>query len=536
MKKRRLSILSVLLVMLMLLTACGGGGSGETQEQTKTDVKVDATAETGANEEPDAQTKEDLVVAIPGDPTTLDCNSVTNSDSDLWVQGQMYETLVRLGDDGEIEPLLAESYEWIDDTTIEFKLHEGVKFHNGETLTGEDVLFSLERVSQDSVVGGNFNMIDFENSTVEHDYTVRLVLTQAYAPLLNNLSTIAAGISSKKAVEEYGDDYGTHPIGTGPYELVAWDTGASITMKRFDDYWDADNAAIIPNLEFRIITEPTNRCIELETGKVDIAMSIQISDTYIIDDDDALTLVTGNSWSCYCLRLNATGHNEALTDARVRLALAKAIDREGLVANVFDGYAEVSNSVIASTVWGYADDYGRENYTYDPDAAKALLEEAGYGDGFEIEILLYDNTTLSNIATIVSNQWEAIGVKTTISIYEMGSFFSRFVAEDFDCVAVSNTNGTGDPDDGSFVVFHSDYQNVYVDPEVDKLLEQSRIELDTQARREVWYDIQMALQEGVAYVPLATAQNMYGAKTELDGLPNAAMLSSSVRFADVCLK
>lgn len=511
MKKRLSTILSFALLVSLLLTGCGQSAS------------VDETGESG---------KDALTVALTGDVVTMDPNTPLDSTNDALAQAEVFEALFTVSEDGELIKHLCESYEYQDETTLLLTLREGVKFHNGETMTAEDVLFSYQRAADNPIIGSNWTSVDFENSEVVDSTTLRLKLFEPYASLLYNLATTGSYVISKSAYEADPDGFSRAPIGTGPYKFVSRESGVSLTFTKFDGYWDEENAANISNLVLKVVPEATNRTIQLETGEVDIALDVQVSDVELLKNNNDITVYEGRSDTVVSLRIN-TNRNEVLSDARVRLALIKAIDRETLVNNVYKEYAEVANSVLASEIPGYKDDYAKRNYGYDLQAAKDLLAEAGYGDGFKVEIMMYESSALNTAAEIIANMWKEIGVDAKLTIYEMGTFFSLFEAEDYDMCATRRTTINGDGDQDLFTMYHSDYQTLYQNPAVDALLEESRRTLDNEARYEIYGEIQTLLQEAAIMVPIAETMAVYAANSQLQGLPAPKMISRGASLAGV---
>ena len=520
----RLFSLLLAIVMAFTLCACGGeteapAGNAEGSGQSAANTE-ESTIKTAAS-----SGKETLTVAMATEPATLNPNF--HPQGTIYpVINQICEGLMYLNDEGKLETKLLESYEYESDTSVVFKLIEGVHFQNGEELHASDVLFSWERCTTDPVIASTFAVIDFENSEVIDDHSFRLVLHEPYAPLLWLMTTPMFYVVSQRAVEEMGEEaFNRAPVGTGPYSFVSWESDGTITVTKFDGYWNEDNAAIIPNIVFKVVGEAANRTIMLQTGEVDIAYDIQASDAAILDGDDCCSLYVGTGLGITFAGLNwQANDNEALCDRRVRLALIKALDRQSIVDVVYQGYAEVCDSYFAPTIWGYDDTYAKANYGYDPDAAKALLEEAGYGDGFELEILVTDDTTLTTIAEIMRNQWEQVGVNATVTSLEYATFLDHYTNSDYDLMLTTLTNGVGDPDDTTNKMLTSDKQPVYKNDEVDKLFAEESVCMDIDGREQIFIELQQVLQEDVAWIPLATPSVLTGVSNHLDNLPNASRI------------
>lgn len=519
-------LLGLLLAVIMVFTLCAcGSGTKEEAGSAGEGEKPAASTEEQPAGETGAAGKETLTVAMATEPATLNPNF--HPQGTIYpVINQICEGLMYLNDEGTLETKLLESYEYESDTSVVFKLIEGIHFQNGEELHASDVLFSWERCTTDPVIASTFAVIDFENSEIIDDYSFRLLLHEPYAPLLWLMTTPMFYVVSQKAVEEMGEEaFNRAPVGTGPYRFVSWESDGTITVTKFDGYWDEDNAAVIPNIVFKVVGEAANRTIMLQTGEVDLAYDIQASDAGIIDDDANCSMYIGTGLGITFAGLNwQANDNEALCDRRVRLALVKALDRQSIINVVYQGYAEVCDSYFAPTIWGYDDTYAKANYGYDPEAAKALLDEAGYGDGFELEILVTDDATLSTIAEIMRNQWEQIGVHATVTSLELATFLDHYTNSDYDLMLTNLTNGVGDPDDTTNKMLTSDKQPVYKNDEVDKLFAEESVCMDIDEREQIFIELQQVLQEDVAWIPLATPSVLTGVNNHLSNLPNASRI------------
>ena len=251
MKKRLSLLLSVVMLFALVAGACSatpeasGDGSAATAPEASGEKKI----------------KQDVVVAIRQDFQSLDpCGSY--SGVDMTIRYCLYDSLLKLDENMQIVPSLAESYEWVDGTTLRLTLREGVKFHNGDTMTAEDVMFSLQRAQGSPFSGGNLNSVNFEKSSIVDEKTIELVLNEVYAPLLSSLADpYSANITSNKYVEENGGDISNCPMGTGPFKFVAHHAGDRIELETNAEYWDGP--AQFKTLTFRIITDNNTRAIEV---------------------------------------------------------------------------------------------------------------------------------------------------------------------------------------------------------------------------------------------------------------------------------
>lgn len=454
--------------MAVLLTACGGGGN-ET-----------------------AQMQDTLVIAQGSDAKTLDPHS-TNDQPSSRVAVQIYSQLVEVDQDMNLIPGLATSWEQLDDRTTQFHLREGVLFHNGEEMKASDVKFTFDRMIASPTVAHIINAI--ESVEVVDDYTVNVITSEPFGPLLYHLSHTAASILSEKAVTEAGEDYGQHPVGTGPYQFVKWNVGDRITMEAFDDYYGGKQE--IENLVFRNITEGTNRTIALETGEVNIAYDIDAIDKSTIIEKSGLELIQEESLAQSYLAFNTL--KAPFDNKKVRQAIAYSINAEDIVEAVILGAGRPSNSPIGPKVFGH--NPNAKQYTQDYEKARELLAEAGYPDGFETSVWVSDSPVAIQLAQVVQAQLRQVGIKMSIEVVEWGAFLDGTTRGDHEMLFMSWITVTGDADYGLYALFSSEThggagnRSFYSNDKVDELLRAGRISSDQEERRAIYAELQDILQD-----------------------------------------
>ena len=224
---------------LTMLAGCGGGKAASSSANSAA-AGAASTASTSATAAEAAQSgniKDNVTVVLKGEPSNIDPHGNTELVA-METQVQIFETLVKKDENGEIVPCLAERWEQIDDCTTRFYLRDDVTFHNGEKLTADDVVYTIQRATEMPSSAAIFSAFDGENTKAVDDLTVDVVTKEPFAAVLNYLASTRGGIVCKKAVEEMGDDaFGRAPVGTGPFMFDNWVTGTSITLKRNDNYW-----------------------------------------------------------------------------------------------------------------------------------------------------------------------------------------------------------------------------------------------------------------------------------------------------------
>lgn len=494
--KKLATILSAMLILALALTGCAGGSNGGA-----------ATGEA-------AEVKDTLIIAQGADAKSLDPHA-TNDQPSSRVSKQIYSRLVEMNEEMEIVPGLAESWTYVDDTTIEFKLREGVKFHNGEELKASDVKFTLDRMMASKKVAHIIEAVT--GVEVIDDYTVRVMTEEPFGPLLSHLTHTAASILNEKAVTESGDDYGQNPVGTGPYTFVEWAAGDRITLESFADYFAGE--ATIKNVVFRNITEGTNRTIGLETGEIDVAYDIEPIDKARVAEHENLLLVEGPSLSYNYIGINTT--KGPLADVKVRQAINYAIDVETIIEVVEEGAAELATTPIGPRVFGHNPDV--EDYGYDVEKAKALLAEAGLADGFDTTIWTNDNPVRMQIAQIVQAQLAEVGINVVIEPLEWGSYLERTGKGEHDMFILGWTTVTADADYGLYALYHSSQhggagnRDFYTNEEVNTLLEEGRMATDPEVRKEKYAKAQEIIVSESPDVMLYYKTQNIGAQKNVKG-------------------
>ncbi len=460
----------------------------------------------------EAQNPKQLIVSNFADANSLDPQMVSDTAS-FWIQNQMYEGLVRRTPDMGVEPALAEDWEFIDDRTVEFYLRQGVKFHNGDEFTAEDVLFSYQRLLDPefgSPGASRLAMVDIDNVEIVDDYTIRIPTKEPFAAILTYLAHSASMIVSKSGVEEHGDAFGENPVGTGPFKLNNWRQGDQVVLDRFDDYWGGP--AQVDQLVFRAIPEGTSRTIELETGGVHVSRGIERVDLDRVDNHPNLVLHLYEA-----LRINYMGFNheaEPFNDVRVRQAIAYALDHHEIVQAVYGPLGGPASGYINSNIWAFNPD----TYLYprDLDQAKELMAEAGYADGFSTKIAINDDATRRALAEVVSYQLEQLNIDTSIEVYEWGAYLDMTGRGDHEIYMLAWLASTGDPHHAMHPLFHSankgsaGNRQFYDNPKVDELLEKGMVETDMDQRMAFYQEAQQILSDDVVWIPLADDREAVG--------------------------
>ena len=450
--------------------------------------------------------KEKVVVVSQGSkPKSLDPN-MYNEIPALAVTEQIFNTLLRIDDNGNVVPELAESYEYASPTELIIKIKKNVKFHNGDTMTVNDVVFSLNRMLEKPASRIMIEIID--KIDILDDSTIKLTLKNSSAPLLFSLAHPLTAILNEKDTKAKNDMIATEPMGTGPYKFVSWGDGEKIEFVAFDDYFEGRPK--IDKLIIRAITENSSRLAALETGEIDIAYDIEGMDKERIREDKNLVFLEEPSLSIDYIGFNTK--KAPFNDVRVRQAIASVINVDDIISTVYKGSATKANSLIGPKVFGHSDE--AKAWTVDIDKAKALLAEAGYPNGFKSKIWINENPDRRDIAIIVQDQLRAIGVDIAVETLEWGAFLDGTSRGDHEMFILGWVSVTGDADYGLYPLLHTSCfggagnRAFYDNPKVDELLTKARNSNDQDERKALYNQVQIIVQEEVPlYITAYKAQN-----------------------------
>ncbi|MCC5909762.1 MAG: S-layer homology domain-containing protein [Clostridiaceae bacterium] len=459
---------------------------------------------------------EALRVGQGGDAISLDPHQTMDTLSSR-VMKQIYETLVIQNEEMEIEAGLAESWRYIDDLTIEFKLKEGVQFHNGEELTARDVEFTLLRALDSPFIGHIVGMIDPDGITVMDDYTIRVATVEPNKALLAHLAHTGTSILNEKAVVEAGDVYGDKPVGTGAFKFDLWNRGDSIELVRFNDYHG--EAARMERIVFKAVHYAPMRLDELEKGQLHIAYDILPRDIQRFKDHEEMMLQRSPGLTSAYVGFNVL--QEPYNDVRVRQAINYAVDMDRIVAIVYEGTGTPAKGPLSNVVWGANEDL--ETYDYDVERALALMEEAGYVDGFETTIWVNDNQQRMDMAVLLQQQLKEINIDVDIIVKEWGTYLDGTASGEHDMFVLGWVTATGDPDYGLYSLFHSTTfgamgnRTFYANDRVDELLDKSRKEADRDIRREYYLEIQEIITEEAPWIFAWINEHLTGIRNDVGG-------------------
>lgn len=446
---------------------------------------------------------------------------------------KIFEPLVSFDESGEIIPWLAEFETSEDELVYTFTLHEGLTFANGEPVTPDDVVFSLQRHVD---VGGPLPLgapITSIEGTGEREVTI--TLSEPYTPFLSELAGFSNGIFPADFGGATEEEFFQNPVGTGPFVVDEWDPTGDISFVKNKHYWQ-DGKPYLDGLVYKFIADDAQLRQQLAAGQIDAIDTVPAANAAEVDSSGDTSLVTAESWATEQVFFNT--QREEFADEHARRAIAHAIDREGITTATSFDTAEVANALLPPTITYSANDEGYA-LEYDMDAAKKELAESGYPDGFSTTLLIPSgNAQRAQIAQVVQESLAEIGITVEIEQLDIAVFRERFFAYDFDFML--NSGQSDAPDPNGFITFQADpegfsksYWTHFTDDRVTELMHEGRTTPSGAEREAIYFEIQKILAEKVPYIPLFFPSNLKATTADVNGfviLPNG-----SVRFEDVWL-
>lgn len=502
MKKRIALMLS--LVMMFALCACGAQEEPQVKESTVTEE----TANSENTEEAAAPVAVEHKLTVG---TTSAVATFNWSASNLIGNWMLFEPLFSLDPDtGELVPCLAQSYEFLDETTIEIKLREGVKFTNGQgyesDFTSADVLPSLQARAT-GTMASRFAAYDWDNCTTPDDYTVVIKLTSEYGPVINYLACCQM-YDSEWLASATDEDWWQSCPGTAAYYCSEKASGSHTTFVRKDaaDYWGE-----LPECEevvYRYYAEASTMFIDLETGAIDAASGI--------GNTDAARLMNGECADNIAYALNPVKdvlmlvlpeYVEAFEDVRVRQAFIEAIDADAVAEAVYGVMYIEASSTLPNGV-DYKIDV--DSYAYDPDHAMELMKEAGYENGFDMRIVVTPDNV--GIAEAIQACVSVIGVNLSIESYDAPTAIPMFIEGDTDLMTKVATGGAyvNEPDmvfDG-ISPLSTLKACAITDPEWVEIFDKGLYTTDTELRAQAYAEAQQWLRDSYRVMPICERASM----------------------------
>jgi peptide/nickel transport system substrate-binding protein len=527
MKKRLLALALVLVMTASALTGCGGTSA---TNDKPAEGSTPSTAQGGA----DTEKKDSIVIAVSSDILSMNPYRYNETPTNQFML-HIYETLISFDNNAQVQPGLAETWEVAEDgVTYTFHLRKGVKFHDGDEFTAEDVIASFDKAKNpDSPSAFSSFFTGVESYEALDDYTVAVKTKDVYPVLLNDLSNVY--ILKKENIEgKTEEEIADVVIGTGRYKFVEQVKEDHIDIVANPDHWSGEKP--ITNVRFRPITNEATRTATMLTGEVDLTVNIPVRDIERLNNTDGVSVITQKGLREIYLNFDSrkdspffTDKPNPMADVRVREAMYRAIDVDTIIKNIMNNYASVMNSYIPENYNGYQD---VERPAYDPELSKKLLADAGYPDGFEVTLDAPNDRYVNdgNIAQAVAGYFEKVGIKVNLNLMPKANFFSYIKpAENKSMLLMtgwSDSSGEGltlandllhtyDLEKGVGTVNRGHYSNT----EIDAILAKANVELDADKRAEYIAEADKIAREDFGYIPLHFEHDTYAVKDTINFTP-----------------
>lgn len=512
-----------LFVLMLFLVACS---SNDENSSSSNDVASESGTKNETSSSNDTSTdgsSEEIVIAVNENFISMDPHNTgdTNSNS---VQSAMLEGLLGFDSEGKIITVLATEYNVSDDALeYSFKLREGVTFHDGEAFNAEAVKVNFERIMNDEklrLYSRGFNIV--KSVDVVSDYEVKVTLTETYGPMITRFAV--AKMISPKMIKEQLSEIPKSVVGTGPYKFVEWIQGDHLTIERNDDYWGG--ADRIAKITYKPVPENGSRVAMLKTGEADVIYPVPPQNISELESNKDVEINKVPSTIARYVSLNT--FKEPLNNEKVRLALNHAVDKDAFLKVVNSGLGVSLDSIIPSKTIFYKK---QDMYNYDVEKAKSLLAEAGYPDGFDIEIWGNTNSDTMKGMQFIQQQLSQIKVKVEIKSMEEATLSDEIYGAQTPEEAklmmwyVSWSSYPSDVTNATKPLFHSSSfppnsanTAYYNNPAADKLMDEANSISDQSKQEALYAELQQEVYADAPWIFLGVDEVVYGVRSDVSGV------------------
>jgi len=458
---------------------------------------------------PDPKT---ITLLIESSPANLDPRVGTDAQSER-IDELIFDSLVRKDEHFNLKPWVAESWGTRDPLTYVFHLRKGIRFHDGRALGARDVKWTIDSMVDGTVVSSKTATTSYQHiASIEapDDHTVIFHMKEPDSGLPWNLSDAAMGIVP------YGSDksFNLNPIGSGPFKLVKNEQDNQVTIVRNDDYWEQKPK--VERVRFAVVPDTTTRALELRKGSADVEINALTADMVrSLREDRTLVVEQAPGTSVQYLAFNL--RDPVLSDVRVRQGIAYAIDVNPIIKYLWRDTVRPVASVIPSVHWAY--DSNLHPYPRDVKKAKDLLRQAGYSTeaGKRLHVVMKTSTeeTSRLLAVILQQQLHDVGIDLEIRTFEFATFYADVVKGAFQMYTLRWVGGANqDPEIFEYILDSKSFaprrgnRSYYSNPQVDTWIEQARVELDQEKRKQIYAKIQQQVLHDLPSLNLWSLDNV----------------------------
>jgi peptide/nickel transport system substrate-binding protein len=420
-----------------------------------------------------------------------------------------------------IKPLLAESYKWVDDTTLEFALRKDVTFHNGDKFTADDVVYTINTVLTDKQVSVPGNYLYLAGAEKIDDYNVRVKLKRVFPAALEYIA-MTLPIWPKVYRERVGiDEYAKHPIGAGPYKITRVDGTSQIDLERYDGYYASSpkGKPAIQKIIIHEVPDASTEMAELLGGRADWIWKFSPDQFDAVGRMPALQAMRAESMRIGFIGLDAagrTGEGNPLTNLKVRQAIFHAIDRPTMAKQLVQGDSRALDAPCYPTQFG-CDVGAAVRYEYDPAKARALLTEAGFPNGFDTELVTY---ILPQWAGAIQGYLKAVGINVRVTNLQVSAQIQRVLegktpmnAGDWGSYSINDVSAILP------VYFTGGTQDYSRDAELKRAVEAGGSTTDPDQRRKNYAEAIRIVTTNAYWLPMYTYTVTYGVSRQLSFKP-----------------
>lgn len=505
MKKKQLLSGVMALLLSASLCACGGSktaegtseAAGESSEAETSNTLSEGTPVPGGS----------VVYGMTQDLASLDPHVDTDAGT-RDVVFNLYEGLVKPTSDGGFIPAVASDYIISDDAkTYTFTLRDGITFHDGTPVTIEDVKYSIDRYAEIQGESSAFSSL-VDSVEVQDDKTLVVNLKESYSEFLP-MMTIAI-------IPQSNEDPAGNPIGTGPFKYVSYTPGQNLELEKYDGYWQ-EGVPSLDSVEFKFIADVDTAFVELQAGTIDILKYLTAAQAETLGDED-YNIVQGSMNLVHAMYLN--GAYEPLSKTEVRQALCYAVDRDAINNFIFGGKSHIIGSHMIPAMSKYYEPEAETVYSYDPEKAKELLADAGYADGFDLEITVPSSYSQHvDSAQIIADELSQVGINVTLNQVEWSTWLQDVYKGGNFQATVIGFDGTLAPSDWLKKYVTDDAKNFmhYSNTEYDDVFNTAYTTVDDDVKVENYKKAQMILAEDAAAVYIEDPANLVAVSKKFGG-------------------
>ena len=504
MKKKQLLSGVMALLLSASLCACGGSktaegtseAAGESSEAETSNTLSEGTPVPGGS----------VVYGMTQDLASLDPHVDTDAGT-RDVVFNLYEGLVKPTSDGGFIPAVASDYIISDDAkTYTFTLRDGITFHDGTPVTIEDVKYSIDRYAEIQGESSAFSSL-VDSVEVQDDKTLVVNLKESYSEFLP-MMTIAI-------IPQSNEDPAGNPIGTGPFKYVSYTPGQNLELEKYDGYWQ-EGVPSLDSVEFKFIADVDTAFVELQAGTIDILKYLTSAQAETLGDD--YNIVQGSMNLVHAMYLNSA--YEPLSKTEVRQALCYAVDRDAINNFIFGGKSHIIGSHMIPAMSKYYEPEAETVYSYDPEKAKELLADAGYADGFDLEITVPSSYSQHvDSAQIIADELSEVGINVTLNQVEWSTWLQDVYKGGNFQATVIGFDGTLAPSDWLKKYVTDDAKNFmhYSNTEYDDVFNTAYTTVDDDVKVENYKKAQMILAEDAAAVYIEDPANLVAVSKKFGG-------------------